>query len=91
MSDTEKKTAKKEKKPTFEEAITRLNQIVAALEDGSAPLDRSLALYEEGISLVRFCSQALDTAEQRVKILARDENGDVVPKDFAPSADRTEP
>ena len=87
MADSEKKTVKKEKnekKPTFEEALGRLNEIVAALEDGTAPLDRSLALYEEGIALVRFCGEALDNAERRIKILTRNEAGEVTEADFQP-------
>ena len=47
-TETKKKTKKEEK--TFESALARLNEIVSALETGSAPLDKSLALYEEGIS-----------------------------------------
>ncbi len=54
---------------SFEEALRRLEEIVAKLGDGSAPLDESLALFEEGTSLVRYCSGKLDAAERRVKIL----------------------
>ena len=50
---------------TFEAAMTRLEEIVRALEGGNAPLDTSLALFEEGVSLVKFCNQKLDAAEQR--------------------------
>ena len=89
MTDTgtaEKKKTKKEEKPTFEAAIARLTEIVAALEDGSAPLDDSLKLYEEGISLVRLCSERLDAAEQQIKVLTRADNGDIVEKDFTPES-----
>lgn len=89
MTDTgtaEKKKTKKEEKPTFEAAIVRLTEIVAALEDGSAPLDDSLKLYEEGISLVRLCSERLDAAEQQIKVLTRADNGDIVEKDFTPES-----
>ena len=78
MSDTENKT------PSFEEAVTRLNEIISMLENGTAPLDRSLALYEEGIALVRFCNETLDRAEKRIKILTRNDAGEVVEADFAP-------
>ncbi|MBR5221267.1 MAG: exodeoxyribonuclease VII small subunit [Clostridia bacterium] len=91
MTDTEKntqstteptkKTNKEEK--SFETALARLNEIVSALEGGSAPLDQSLALYEEGISLVRFCTEKLDAAEAQIKVLTRAENGDIVERDFA--------
>ncbi len=80
-TDTKKKTKKQEK--SFEDALTRLNEIVSALESGSAPLDKSLALYEEGISLIRLCSEKLDAAEQQIKVLTRTENGDIVERDFS--------
>ena len=91
MTDTEKNTQsttepkKKYKKDekSFETALARLNEIVSALEGGSAPLDQSLALYEEGISLVRFCTEKLDAAEAQIKVLTRAENGDIVERDFA--------
>lgn len=54
---------------TFEEALKRLEAIVAMLNSGNAPLDRSLAMFEEGTALVRFCTGRLDEAEKKVKIL----------------------
>ena len=78
-----KKTAKKEPK-TFEAAIARLGEIVTALEDGTAPLDASLALYEEGVSLVRFCNEKLDAAEMQIKVLTRSPDGEITEKDFTP-------
>lgn len=67
---------------TFEAAMTRLEEIVRALEGGNAPLDTSLALFEEGVSLVKFCNQKLDAAEQKVKILQRGEDGTLVETDM---------
>lgn len=68
---------------TFEEALARLEELVRALENGAQGLDDSLALFEEGVSLVRFCTEKLDTAEQRVKILIKD--GDALAEeDFKP-------
>ena len=57
------------KELTFEAALARLEEIVRALDGGSAPLDESLSLFEEGVRLVKLCSGKLDGAEQRVKIL----------------------
>lgn len=54
---------------SFEDAMERLEKIVSALEKGDAPLDRSLELFEEGVSLVKYCSEKLEGAEQKVKIL----------------------
>ena len=41
---------------TFESALSRLEEIVRAMESGSAALDSSLALFEEGVGLVKFCT-----------------------------------
>lgn len=63
------------KEESFEKSMERLEEIVRALEDGSAPLDASLKLFEEGTALVRRCSDRLDAAEQRVKILMKKTDG----------------
>ena len=70
------------KKMNFEASMARLEEIVRALEGGNAPLDTSLALFEEGVSLVKFCNQKLDAAEQKVKILQRGDNGTMVETDM---------
>ena len=67
---------------SFESAIVRLEEIVKLLEKGNSSLDESLKLYEEGISLVRCCNTALDTAENKIKILSADNGGKLVEKDF---------
>ena len=54
---------------TFEESMARLEQIVSQLERGEAPLEESLALFEEGTKLMRSCSALLDKAEQKVALL----------------------
>lgn len=71
------------KQPNFEQAMSRLEEIVALLERGEAPLDASLALFEEGTKLMRRCSALLDKAEQTVTMLTVDQNGqpDEVPFD----------
>ena len=69
-------------KKTFEAALARLEEIVKQMEDGSAPLDKSLALFEEGVALVKFCTGELDSAEQKVKKLTKGEGGEVVSSDF---------
>lgn len=67
---------------TFEAALARLEEIVRLMESGSAPLDKSLSLFEEGVSLVKFCTSELDNAEQKVKILLKGGDGEVAPSDF---------
>ena len=66
---------KKNKEQSFEEALARLEALVRTLETGEKGLDESLALFEEGVSLVRFCTERLDSAEQKVKILMKNEEG----------------
>jgi exodeoxyribonuclease VII small subunit len=63
------------KKVTFEQRIARLEEIVAALEKGDAPLADSLALFEEGTKLIAGCSKELDQAEQQVVKLMKGPDG----------------
>ena len=67
---------------TFEAAMARLEEIVRALESGNTPLDTSLALFEEGVALVKLCNSRLDTAEQKVKILTGAGDGTLVETDM---------
>ena len=61
----------------FESAIAELEKIVKQLEDGDLPLDKSLALFERGVELSRFCHSRLEQAERRIDIL--NERGDLKP------------
>ena len=60
---------------TFEAAMERLEEITRLLESGAEGLDESLKLYEEGVSLIRLCTQKLENAEQSVKVLQMREDG----------------
>ena len=60
-------------KKTFEESITRLEEVVRLLEKGDAPLDSALSLFEEGTALIKVCSKMLDEAEQKVTLLVKGE------------------
>lgn len=63
------------KKLSFEDKLSRLEEIVASLEKGDAPLADSLRLFEEGTKLVNACSAELDKAEQQVVKLMKSPNG----------------
>ena len=54
------------KKLSFEQSLSRLDEIVRHLEKGDRPLSESLSLYEEGTGLIKSCSKMLDEAEQKV-------------------------
>ena len=53
----------------FESAIAELERIVKQLEEGDLPLDKSLALFERGVSLSRYCHDQLGSAERRIEQL----------------------
>ena len=62
------------KKPSFEEALGRLEEIVGLLERGECGLDQSLKLFEEGAKLAGQCEEMLDKAEQKVNLLLADDS-----------------
>jgi exodeoxyribonuclease VII small subunit len=67
----------------FETALEQLEQIVRDLEQGNAPLERGLQLFEEGVTLLGACRKTLEAAELRVREFAEiDETGAVRLKDF---------
>ena len=71
-----------QKKPTFEENMQRLEQIVRAMERGEVPLEESLKLFQEGTALVEACGKLLDEAELQVKKIATAADGSPVEEDF---------
>ena len=71
------------KKKSFEENLTRLEEIVSLLEKGDAKLADSLALFEEGTKLVGQCGVMLDEAELKVVKLQKGPDGAPVETPFA--------
>ena len=61
----------------FESALTELEGIVKNLEDGNLTLEKSLALFERGVELSRYCHTRLEDAERRLEVLT--EHGEVEP------------
>lgn len=75
--------AKTKPKVTFEEALAKLEKHVAELETGELGLDRSMAVYEEGVKALRECQAILAQAEKRIEVLTRlDEDGRPVTEPF---------
>lgn len=62
------------KKPSFEQAMGRLEEIVGLLERGECGLDESLKLFEEGAKLAGQCEELLSKAEQKVNLLLADDS-----------------
>lgn len=54
---------------TYEDALSELERLVAAMESGQLPLDRLLDSYRRGAELLNFCRARLDAVEQQVKVL----------------------
>ncbi|HJM47724.1 MAG TPA: exodeoxyribonuclease VII small subunit [Candidatus Marinimicrobia bacterium] len=68
---SEKKTDPK----SIEEIFGRLESIISNLESGDIPLDKSLTLFEEGMTLAESCRAQLNAAEQKVQELMKDKGG----------------
>ncbi len=68
-------TAKKKKveNMTYEEAVKRLEEIVTRLEDTDIPLEESLASFQEGVALSRYCREKLAEIEYKVEYLLKEE------------------
>ncbi len=56
-------------KPTFENALARLEQLTGELESGDLSLDASLKKFDEGIKLVAFCNRNLTEVRAKVELL----------------------
>ena len=62
----------------FEDALKTLEGIVRELEEGDLSLEKSLARYEHGVRLARFCNGKLEEAEKRIELLQTNEKGEPV-------------
>jgi exodeoxyribonuclease VII small subunit len=69
------------KKMGFEESMTRLEEIVEELEAGEFSLEESIKKFEEGLELGKKCRSMLDEADEKIKILVEDEDGELEEKD----------
>ena len=60
---------------SFEQAVSELESIVASLERGDVPLDKSIEIYERGEALKKHCEALLNAAETRIEKIRVDRNG----------------
>ncbi len=72
------------KKLSFEEALQRMEQIVEILENEEVTLERSIALYKEGLTLSALCQESLTIAEGEIIQLQKETSGTFVESPFAP-------
>jgi exodeoxyribonuclease VII small subunit len=66
----------------FETALQRLEEIVRKLDSGDLPLASLLEVYEEGVTLSRFCQTKLEEAERKVEILNKKADGTLERRPF---------
>lgn len=57
---------------SFEQAMAELEQLVTQMEEGELPLEASVAAYQRGSELVKYCAAQLDKVENQVKVLEGD-------------------
>ncbi|MBI3950430.1 MAG: exodeoxyribonuclease VII small subunit [Acidobacteria bacterium] len=70
------------KEENFEAALKELEGIVEQLERGDLPLEKSLELFERGITLTRICQKRLDEAERKVEMLIQNQAGEQITVPF---------
>ena len=63
--------------PTFKEAIEELEKITASLESGELELEKSVALFERGVELIKYCQDKLDGAQAKVETLLDSLEGEI--------------
>lgn len=72
-----------DKKPIeLEEGMKRLDEVVQKLSGEGISLEESLALYEEGVALVRECNARLESAERKISILRMSDDGEITEEPF---------
>jgi exodeoxyribonuclease VII small subunit len=59
----------------FESALEELESVVEQLESGDLSLEDSLAAFEKGVGLVKYCNQKLSEVEKKVELLVKDKEG----------------
>lgn len=74
---------KDNKEIKFEEALKRLEEIAAIMEDNNLPLEESLKVFEEGMKLADLCNKKLDEAERKISIIIKGEDGTYNEEDFS--------
>lgn len=61
----------KSEQPVFEQSLARLEQIVREMEGGQLSLEKMMAHFEEGMTLVKSCGDKLNEVEARIEMLVK--------------------
>ena len=78
--------AMQENKPTFEQALKRLEEIIRALEGSSFSLENMVQLYDEANELIGMCTEELMVASKKVEVIRQEREASSIP-----SPDPTDP
>ena len=78
---------KEQSEKNFETALEDLEQVVEQLESGDLALEDSLAAFEKGVGLAKFCNQKLNDVEKKVEFLIKDKEGKLQLKAFGDLAE----
>lgn len=72
----------KKSEKSFESSFTRLEKILEKLESEDVTLEETIKLYEEGLSLTKFCYEKLNNAELRIKEINKSTKGNLEVKEY---------
>lgn len=70
-----------DKQPGFEKSLERLETIVQEMESGTLSLDKMMKDFEEGMALVKHCTETLNEVEHKIEILVK-KNGQIAAEPF---------
>jgi exodeoxyribonuclease VII small subunit len=73
---------------SYEAALEDIERIVEQLESGELSLEDSLAIFEKGVGLTKYCYQKLDEVEKRIEVLTKDREGKLQLKNFEAAEDK---
>lgn len=80
MRNSEKKMEDKEKL-SFEQALDNLEEIIQQMESGEAPLDSLVTNYQNGVKMLKFCRQKIESAEMKIRKVQEKED-ELIEKKF---------
>ena len=66
----------------FEESMEKLEKIVKSLESENKSLEKNIQLFEEGLAISKKLQEHLDSAEKKIEVLSKDQNGDIKTETF---------
>jgi exodeoxyribonuclease VII small subunit len=67
---------------SFEQAMSQLEQIISALENGDVPLEKAIELFQQGTELSKICATKLAQIESKMEVLLEQSDGSFIKKEF---------